>query len=252
MPDFVRARRHFLLATVGAGAALLTGCGQGEYDQRMSAASQAIARRAADAASNRLEGSFQSIMDPSGGPTGIKFRRPAVFVPPSGKAVAAGDPNAKIAQADIPGFCYALQTTLADNNNQQVPAYCYVFAAPKASTPIEPVKELIKQGLAAAAPNLNWTMGNVGGLPLHSATASGTFDFEVNGAPQPMTGTILFSIVEGPEKFVMIAFRYEDASAAKASLPAAISDSIQSISSDVPAAAPPGPQPANPMGPAGS
>jgi hypothetical protein len=255
MSKLFRHRRHFLLATVGASAALLAGCGQGEYDTRMNGAKPKRGGAAGDGG-GRLEGNFRSVSD-STGPTGIKFKVPSVFVPPKGKQLGATEPNAKLAQADIPGFCYTLQTTLPDNNSQPVSAYCYVFAAPKATTPIESVKDLIKQGFASAAPNLSWTTGNVGGLPLHSATAAGTFEFDVNGAIQQLPGTISFSIVEGAEKFVMVAFRYENGSAAKNQLPAAIGDSVQSFASDAPAAAPPGPAPPGPMppgppGPAGS
>lgn len=247
MTEPLRARREFLLASLGASAALLAGCGQGEYDLRMSNVGQSMARRGADAAANRLEAGFHSITD-STGPTGIKFRRPQAFVPPKGKQLGAAEAGAKFAQVDIPGFCYTLQATLADNNNGQIPAYCYVFAAPKATTPIETVKGLLTQALAPVAPNMSWTTGNVGGLPMNSATAAGNFDFEVNGAPQSMAGTMSISLVEGAEKFVMIAFRYENASAKKNDLPVAISESIQSLSADGPAPAP-GPAPPGPMAP---
>jgi hypothetical protein len=119
------------------------------------------------------------------------------------------------------------------------------------------VKDLIKQGLAAIDPTLNWTTGNVGGvptgLPIHYMTAKGNFDFDVNGAVEQIRGGLGCYIVEGPEKFVLVAFRFEYSSAEKNKLLDAIADSMTSFVPDTPAAAPAGPAaPADPAAPPGA
>jgi hypothetical protein len=121
MPDdrSFPTRRHFLLASLGISAVLVTGCGQGEYEQRMGGINGMLATRAAAAGKSSGDSGYHSISDASG-PTGIKFKLPAVFA--AGTKLTPDMPGAKITQADIPGFCYSYQAMLADNNNRQIPA----------------------------------------------------------------------------------------------------------------------------------
>lgn len=230
-----RASTSLAIALLCTGVMLISGCGQSEYEARMSQISTTLAKRGGG---DLLLKDYFSVTDAASVSKGIKFKLPTLFSGAKVKSLGADVPTAKISQVDIPGFCYTLQTTLADDAEKQFPAYCYLYAMPKATTQLEPLKATIKQALVAIDPTFDWNVGTVDGdpkrLPLHYKSAKGTFDFEVNGAVEKQPGTLAVFLVEGAENYVLIGWRYEQKSAVKNNLLEAVANSMVTMVPDGP------------------
>jgi hypothetical protein len=235
-------------ALAGLLGIVIAGCGQSEYDSRMDGALAVSKKRGGGGANDAfLAKDYVTIADAAGRSTGIKFKLPAAF----SNATRLGPevPAAKLAQAEIPGLCYTLQITLADNAQKQYPAYCHVYAVPKAETQLDSLKDTIKQGVAAIQPK-DWTVGTVGGvptgLPIHYMSPKGNMDFEVGGAVEQAAGTIAIFIVEGTNDYAVVAFRYENNSGQQGKLLDGVASSMVTFVPEGAAPANPAPAPAMP------
>ncbi|WP_425616515.1 hypothetical protein NA78x_000163 [Anatilimnocola sp. NA78] len=229
-------------AFLAAATLLIAGCGQGDYDSRVSEVGQHLKTRSKKAADGQLTKDYLSVMDIARTPQGVKFRLPTVFA--TAQSLNADAPGAKVAHVDIPGFCYTLQVMLADDSGKQIPAYCYLYSAKKATHPPDKLRELIQQASVAIDPNSKWfEASNEPGQPSgqYLLKVGGNHDFLVNGTVEKLPGHLFLSTYETAENIVIIGWRYELNSMKKANLSDAISASVDSALLDVPGAAAPAP-----------
>lgn len=239
---------HLKAYSLAIASAFLTcaGCGQSTYDARMANAPAMIKKRSAEGDSKLLTQEFLSLADSAGVKQGVKFKLPSAFAKDGFKSLGASDPNAKIAQADIPGFLYSIEIQLADEAGKQYPAYCYFYAVKKAMTPRADLEELIKQALGQIQNTAAWQpVAKPNQPPGAVMSITGNFDFTVNGMTENLPGQLSVHSFETDENVVLVGWLYENKSQQKNSLASAIAKAMDTATFDKDAAAPaPAPAPA--------
>jgi hypothetical protein len=229
------------IAAIGAGVLLTAGCGKSEYEARMGQIKSVLSKRGSGGGSSDLF----TVVDAASVPQGLKFPMPPTFKGKNVTSIGEGNPQAKVPQVDIPGFCYTLEVQLDDDTGKKIPAYCYMYSAKKATHPTEQVRVAIRQGMAKHSSVATWAQQ--GGYTAIRADA--TFDFNVDGAVQKLPGTLILYGFETPENFVVIGWLYEKASGGKVALPANIATAMDLHRLDAPPATAPAAAPgADPAG----
>ena len=225
------------------------GCGQGEYDSRMSGAAASIARRAASGPQELTKD--HAPVRGTQGPAGLKVRFPTLFTTET-KSLDASQPKAKLLQSDLPGFCYTMERILADDAGKNIPAYCYLYAVPSS----EAVKVHTQlQSSAAGIGPANWSnnppvKSPTGDIAVKVLKVAGDMDFEVNGANERLPGQLeIYSFNAGANE-VIIGWRAANSAARKHGLFDAVRASMASAQLDAPAAAPAPAAPGAPVAPA--
>jgi hypothetical protein len=217
------------IVAIGAGVLLTAGCGKSEYEARMGQIKSVLSKRGSGGGSS----DFFTVVDAASVPQGLKFPMPPTFKGKNVTSIGEGNPQAKVPQVDIPGFCYTLEVQLDDDTGKKIPAYCYMYSAKKATHPTEQVRVAIRQGMAKHSSVATWAQQ--GGYT--SIRADATFDFNVDGAVQKLPGTLILYGFDTPENFVVIGWLYEKASGGKVALPANIATAMDLHRMDAPAAA---------------
>lgn len=222
---------------------LLTGCGQGEYDSRMSGAAGAIARRSAKGPQELAQN--HSPVQNSAGPQGLKVRFPTLFTAQT-TSLDVTKPNAKLMQIDLPGFCYTMERPLADDAGKSIPAYCYLYAVPKADA--NNLHNLIQQAAIGGAawadnPAIQSPTGNIAVKMLKS---TGDAEFTVNGAIERLPAQVEVYSFDAGVNQVVIGWKAASSVATKHKFFEAVKASMASAQLDGPAA----PAPAAPVAPA--
>lgn len=211
----------------------IAGCGQGEYDSRMSGAAAAIARRAASG-SQELAAAHSAVQS-SAGPQGLKVRFPTLFTAQT-TSLNATQPGAKLMQIDLPGFCYTMERPLADDAGKTIPAYCYLYAVPKGEA--DNLHNLIQQ---AALGGAVWTdspavQSPTGNIAVRMLKSTGGMDFMVNGASERLPGQVeVYSFDAGANR-VVIGWLAANSVATKHKFFAAVKASMATAQLDGPAA----------------
>ena len=231
-------------------AAAVTGCGQGEYDARLSSAKAAIARRGAEGP-QELTKDYAAVRNAAGS-TGLKIRFPAVFTAQTA-SLDASKPGAKMLQSDLAGFCYTMERKLADDAGKNLPAYCYLYSVPKGEA--DALHTAI-QTAAAAAGGGGWTdnpavKAPTGDIAVKMLKAAGDMDFDNNGNNERLPGQLeVYSFDAGANR-VIVGWRAANSVDTKHKFFSAVRSSMASAQLDGPAPAAPA-APMAPMAPAGS
>ncbi|QDU28549.1 hypothetical protein ETAA8_36520 [Anatilimnocola aggregata] len=241
-------RLHISLASSGLAVCsalvlMLGGCGQGEYESRMGNIGQMMAARQAALVNNLVMKEYFPVTDPTNAPSGVKLRLPLKFSGGQATSLGADIARAKLAQFDIPGFCYTLETMVADDAGKQLPTTLHLYVVSKKTTTAQQLRDSIKQQAVVVSPEANWVLVPAGKAPGALAgnmiAVTGNFDFEMNGTIENLPGTIRLYMYETPENIVILGFRHDSSTGnEKGKLALSIAFALSSVALDVPAPAP--------------
>ncbi len=201
---------------IGAALAAVvgTGCGTGEYNNRLSATVNNVGRRAA------IESLItQSAADAVGG---VRLRMPALF-DGNAKQVNPGDARSRIGNAAIPGLVRASERAIDDPAGKYSVAYAYFAAAPKEGKAQDAFQNEVQRAVAAALPNAKWETvqieklsGGGASFPVLKATGPQPFDATQNGgASEQLEGQLELYLVPTDKQWVLIGWRAPSAHAGK-------------------------------------
>lgn len=206
-----RDRRHFLLASLGVGAALLAGCGQGEYDRRMGNIGSVLARRPKGGGDAGGGGGGTVAADPVSLPTGtrpgLRMRVMSLFNTET-NTLPSTMPRSKLMGQDLPGFCYTWERPLAEDSGRKIPAYMYVYAIPKPQS--DDLYNQIQQALSTLGASGWVDAAPINNIPVKTIRASGAMTFEVDGAETSLPGVIEGYSIDGGSMQFFLLYRAED------------------------------------------
>lgn len=209
----------------------------------MSGAAAVIARREVGTGANRINpteliADHSTVMDATNKVSqGLKVRLPSIFGGHT-NFLDASQPNAKLLQADLPGFCYTMETLLDDDAGKNIPTSIYMYSVPQAGA------DALHNSIQQAAPGATWVDAPaVGTIAVKTLKSAGDMEFSLKGAIERLPATVdVYSFDAGANR-VVIGWRVANSVATKYKFPGLITASMATAQLDVPGAVAPMPMP---------